>query len=64
MAQMTSCYFGQFVLWHSREREGRYFDMTLPTNLELAFYPHVPSLNCISCCKRPGRDFWAIAGLL
>jgi len=41
MAQMTSFYFGQFVLL-SRGREGRYFDMTLPESPEPSFSPHVP----------------------
>jgi len=48
MAQMTSFYFGQFVLLLRSEREGRYFDMTLPASLERTYYPHVPPPNGIA----------------
>jgi len=45
MVQISDFYFGQFVLRLSTERAGRYHDMTLPFNPDLAFFPRVKYWN-------------------
>ena len=43
MVEMSDFHFGQFVLRFSRERAGRYIDMTIPLNPDPVFFHSVKS---------------------